>query len=144
MCGLMGLFLMAACSSKDTSGLTGLNVTLTGIERSADGSTQVRWQITNPNVVAYLVQGSSHKVWLDGSYVGTASLREPAGVARQSSHAQSAVLRMERGGESALMAALGRGSASYRVESTLTITTYGDYREEFRTTATGTVPLTGK
>jgi hypothetical protein len=144
MCCLAGGLFLAACSSKDTSGLAGLGVSLTGVERSANGVTRLHWQISNPNVVAYLVQASSHKVYLDGQYVGTAAWREPAGVARQSTLAQSVVIKIEKGGEASLAAAFARGSAGYRVESILTITTYGENREVFRTGATGTVPLTGK
>jgi hypothetical protein len=141
---LAGLFFLAGCSSKDLPGLTGLGVTLIGIERSADGATQVHWQLNNPNVVAYLIQASSHKIYLDGRLVGTAATREPVGLNRQSTQNQSAIMQLDKGSEAALAAALARGTSTYRLESNLTITTYGDYREEYRTNASGTVSLTGK
>jgi hypothetical protein len=141
---LAGLLLLAGCSSKDLPGLTGLGVTLTGIERDADGITRVHWQLNNPNVVAYLIQASSHKVYLDSRLVGTAVSREPVGLNRQSTQAQSAVMQLDKGSEAALAAALARGTAGYRLESSLTITTYGDNREVHHTSAAGTVSLAGK
>ncbi len=140
----LAALLFAGCSSGYQPGITGLGIELTRIERGADGLTRVHWLINNPNIIAYLVGGSTHKIYLDGGLVGTTTLREPIGVPKQSQQPQSAILKIEGTGGHALTIALSRGSATYRLESNLTITVYGEGKENYRAVATGTVLVVAK
>jgi hypothetical protein len=134
----------SGCSSSNTI-TAGLRVELTGITRAGDGATQADWRVVNPNVVSYLLAQSSHRVYLDGVLVGTITDKNAMALPAHNHSARSTLLKSDgAAAERALAAAVAAKSASYRVESDVTIRLYGDSTERSSLSSTGTVPVTTK
>ncbi|MBI3884830.1 MAG: hypothetical protein HY302_03760 [Opitutae bacterium] len=137
---LLFAVLLAGCGTTKP-GLLGLKAEFVKIERSGDGATAT-WHLTNPNVVSYIVNESRHKLYVNGRYVGSVATKEAAGVPAQSNVTQSAPIALDKDGTRVLAAA--GSSASYRVDSDLTIRLYGEIYEHHSSTAAGTVPIVTK
>lgn len=132
------------CSSSNTI-TAGLRVELTGIARAGDGTTQADWRVVNPNVVSYLLAQSTHRVYLDGTLVGTITDKEAMALPAHNHSARSTTLDSDgTSAELALAAAASAGSAAYRVESSVIIRLYGDSTERTSLSSSGTVPVTTK
>lgn len=139
------LFTLFAAGCSSNTVMVGLQTELTGIARANDGTTQVSWRVVNPNIVSYLVAGAEHRIYFDGVLVGATKDREPMAVPAQSKVDRTSTLAPAgAAAERTLTAALKAGSATYRLESTVTIRLYGDTTEKNTLTATGTVPVTAK
>ena len=137
---------LAGCSGYDRNALfVGLSVELTGIKRADDGTVSVTWNMVNPNVTSYLMARVSHKVFLNGAFVGSTVDAEPMAVPAQ--HTVGRVSKLALAGPAAgqLVAdAVARGRAAYRLDSQLLILLYSDTTEKAAITHSGTVPVTGK
>jgi LEA14-like dessication related protein len=125
---------------------TGLKVELTGIERTGDGAVSVSWRIENTNIVAYLLSRVSHKIYLNGTNVGTIVDEEPMGVPANSKGERTSKLKLaDRDTASRLLTeAVARGSAVYRMDTQLVVRIYDESVERAALSASGTVPVTAK
>ena len=132
---------LAGCNS-DKPGLVGFKPELLKIERDGHGGATAIWQIVNPNIATYNVAESSHKIFVNGRYLGRAVTKEPTGVPRQTNITQSAPIALERDGAAILDAA--GNSGAYRIESSLLLLIYSTTTEKFSVTNAGTVRITGK
>jgi hypothetical protein len=137
--------LAAGCSSSNSSTTAGLKIELTGIVRAGDGSTQVSWRVTNPNVVSYLMAQASHRIYLNGVLVGTVNDHDPLAVPAQN-HADrvSPLVSAGPAADRTLVAAVAAGSAPYRVESAILVQLYGDITDKGDLVAAGTVPVSAR
>lgn len=136
--------LFAGCNSANTT-MVGLNVELAGVNHAGDGTTTVTWRVLNPNVISYLVAEASHRVYLDGVLVGSIDDKEPLAVlAQNQTDRTSRLVTAGPAAERVIAAAATAGTASYRLESTVTIRLYGETTDRSKRTAAGTVRVTGK
>lgn len=132
------------CSSSNTI-TAGLKVELTGLVRAGDGTTRADWRVVNPNVVSYLLAQSTHRVYLDGTLVGTITDKDAMALPAHNHSARSATLTgAGPAAERTLAVAAAAGSTAYRVESTVIIRLYGDSTERTSLSSAGTVPVTAK
>lgn len=139
------LFTLFAAGCSSNTVMVGLNTELTGIVRAGDGPTQVSWRVVNPNIVSYLVAEADHRIYLDGTLVGSTKDREPLALPAQSKvDRTSTLVPAGATAERTLTAALKAGSATYRLESTVTIRLYGEAKEKSTLTTSGTVPVAAK
>lgn len=141
-----GLLFLTGCSGFDRGVISvGLSVELTGINRAADGTVTVGWNLMNPNVAPYLLARVSHRIFLDGTLVGTTLDEEPMAIPAQ--QAISKVTRLTPAGPEAerlIAEAAAKGRAAYRVDTQLLIRLYGDNTDKGALTHSGTVRVTGK
>jgi len=144
---LAGLVAMIAAACSNTSRLivTGLEIELTGIERAADGTVSVAWQVKNPNVVSYLFSKVSHKIQLNGISVGSIEDNEPLAVPASNSAARTSKLTgLSAAASHTLDEAVTAGSARYRLDSQITILIYDDTIERSALSNSGTVGVKSK
>ncbi|MEJ1974059.1 MAG: hypothetical protein WDM96_16870 [Lacunisphaera sp.] len=142
---LTALFALTACENTSAVVSRGLSITVTKIERSAGGSYDVTWQVVNPNVVAYAVDHSEHKLFLDGVLVGTVSRKSAQGVPPQAQAEGTDPLVLAGPAASDKLAqALAQGSANYRVESTIWVLLIDDDLSKSQLISTGTTAVTAK
>lgn len=129
LCAAVALVVsFAACNSTMP---VSLGVELASLDPVA-GQATIRY--TNPSVVSYNVERSSHRVFLDGKFVGTVELKAPLGIPRQRGNLeQSGTFVPEKG------ASVASGSANYRLESALTLVLYGDNLQTTKLSGSGTV-----
>ena len=137
----LALAVLAGCAT-GKPGLIGFRPELLKIERDGRGGATAIWQIVNPNIATYNVAESSHKIFVNGRYLGRAVTKEPTGVPRQTNITQSAPIALERDGAAILDAA--GNSGAYRIESSLLLLIYSTTTEKFSVTNAGTVRITGK
>lgn len=121
------LFTLAACS---TTTPVSLGIELAGIDRSTGRATL---RLLNPGVVAYNVASSKHRVFIDGKAVGTVEVKAPEGVPAQRNVEQTGIFVPEKG------ASIASGQSSYRLESVLTLTLYGENTQQTKISGSGTV-----
>jgi hypothetical protein len=137
---------LAGCSSYDHGVITaGMGVELTGIERAADGTVTVGWNLVNPNITPYLLDHVSQKVYLNGTLVGTTL--DAARMAVPAQQTTSKVSRLTTAGPAAdqiIAEAAAKGSAAYRVDMQLQLRLYDDLTDKATLTHAGTVPVTNK
>lgn len=117
----------SACSSQIP---VGLGIELTSLDAKA-GKATVRY--LNPSVVAYNVEHSTHRVFLDGKLAGTIELKAPLGIPQQRNLEQSGTFVAEKGVN------VVSGAANYRLESTLFLVLYGDNLQTSKISGSGTV-----
>ncbi len=137
--------ILTGCSNTGQLVATGLRVELTGIERAGDGTVSASWHVVNTNVVAYLLSHVSHKIYLNGTYLGTIEDKDPLAVPANANAGRTTRLT---GGDAAasrvLATAAASGSGNYRMESQITILIYGDSIEHAALANSGTVPVSAK
>jgi hypothetical protein len=136
------LAFMTGCTNNGRLISTGLRVELTGIERASDGAVSASWHVVNTNIVAYLLSHVSHKIYLNGTYLGMIVDNEPLGVPANSHTGRTN--RLTGGDTTAarvLTEAAASGSANYRVETQITVLIYGDTNEKAALASSGTVPV---
>lgn len=98
----------------------------------ASGQATIRY--SNPSVVAYNVERSSHRVFIDGRFVGTVELKAPLGIPQQrNAIEQNGTFVPDKG------ASIAAGTANYRLESTLTLVLYGENLQTSKLSGSGTV-----
>ena len=140
-----GLFL-AGCGSANSDTITaGLRVELTGIERTGDGTVTVAWQLVNPNVTPYLLDRVSHRIFLNGTLVGTTLDAKATAFPAQSTTSKTTKLTLAGPAAERLLAeAAAKGRAEYRVDTQVTVRLYSDMMEKSDLTHAGSVPVTAK
>lgn len=131
--------LLSGCNSV-TPAFAGLGTQVARLERDSSGKVTATLKFVNPNLAAYNVSKSTHRVALDGTHVGTVNVEKPFGIPPQSTIEQVAELKVE-GGESALAAAVERGTASYRADTVVTFQLFGENKEVIKSSASGTVTV---
>ncbi len=137
--------ILPGCNSGHNTITVGLKIELTGIERAGDGTVQVTWRVSNPNLASYLLSQTSHAIYLNGTLVGKTMDKDPMGVPAQLSAIKtSKLLVADQTAKRILHDALAAGSARYRVESQITVRLYGDTIDRSSLTNSGTVTVTGK
>jgi hypothetical protein len=135
----------AGCSNTSKIMATGLKGELTGINCASDGTVTATWRVTNDNVVAYLFSRVSSKVFLNGTLVGMLVNENPEGIPANTTVERSGPIKVgDETARRALTAAQEKGTASYLVDTTVTVTLYGDEFEKITLTSSGTVPVTAK
>ena len=132
--------LVSGCTNTSKLVSTGLKAEVTSITRGHDGSVTASWRVTNDNVVAYLFTRVRAKIYLNGSYLGLITNNPPLAIPANTMSVRSGkVIGGDAGASRALDTAVAQGSASYRVDSQITICIYDDSFEESKLTAAGTV-----
>jgi hypothetical protein len=126
---------LAGCSTT-RPGLAGLVVELARIEVEG-GKAHAVVRLKNPNLIAYNIAQSRHKIEL-GGWSGVAETRAPFGVPPQSTQEQ----RVEIG--SGRIDQLPNATTDYRLESNLKLRLYGDTMESMEITARGRVVVERK
>lgn len=135
----------AGCNNTSKIIATGLKGELTGINCASDGTVTATWHVTNSNVVAYLFSRVSSKVYLNGTLVGMIVDENPQGIPANSAVDRSGKIAVgNEAARQALAAAREKGTASYLVDTQVTVTLYGDEFEKITLTHTGMVPVTAK
>lgn len=127
--GALGL--LTSCSSQNT--LTGLNVELTSLENSSDGSVKATVRIGNPTLVAFNIVSAEHKLIVDGRTVGTLKITQPIGMAPQTVAEHVGVVKGASN--------VARGAGAYRIESKLELRLYGDNTRAIKLQGSGTVAV---
>ncbi len=123
----------------------GIKIEATRVERAADGTVRVTWRVGNPNVAAYLLARTAHKLSLNGTLVGTVTDTSPFGVPAQSQAERTGVLTPAKPPADAVLAqAIAQGSAAYRLDSTVHLLIVEDKTERIPLTHSGTVTVTAK
>ena len=133
-----------ACSSPESI-TAGLKLELTNVERAGDGSVRVAWRVQNPNVFSYLLSKTTHKLFLDGTLVGSFNETNPLGVPAQS-HAEtiSVLTPVQPPAGTLLDQAIAHGSANYRLDSVLFVLLLDEQIEKIPRITSGTVAVTTK
>jgi len=139
------MIFQGGCTNAGKIVVLGLRIDLTGIERTADGTTTATWHIDNPNVAPYLLSTTNHKVFLNGTLVGTITDNTPMAIPTQSAASKTGKLVVAGPeAERILAAAIGHGPVSYRLETNLVVVLYGDSTEKGSLTGSGSVAVTAK
>jgi LEA14-like dessication related protein len=100
-------------------------------------------RITNENIGALGFSGSSHRLYLNGSYVGNAVNDHPFGVPPLRSITQEVTIHFENLALVRQLASLGESrTASYRLDTVLFQTIYED-KSQLKVHAEGSLDLSG-
>jgi LEA14-like dessication related protein len=140
--GLCAMTFVAGCSSFKLTGVTVSLVDIKPAEATAlESSAVLTLRYSNENVIPIGLSGSSHKIYLNGSYVGKALSKDPVGLAALTSTTQDVTVRFEN---LALMrqfvAMRERQTAAYKIESVLYVTS-GEEELNIKTSNSGSVDL---
>ena len=141
--GLCVMTFVAGCGSGFK--LTGVTVSLVDIKPAEatvlESIAVLTLRYSNENVIPIGLSGSSHKIYLNGSYVGKALSKDPVGLAALTSTTQDVTVRFEN---LALMrqfvAMRERQTAAYKIESVLYVTS-GEEELNIKTSNSGSVDL---
>jgi LEA14-like dessication related protein len=134
--GLSGL---AGCLSHGTLG--GVAVTIDSVKPAADNQAVLTLHIANENVVAVGIASSIHRLFLNGTFAGTAVCTTPIGIQTLSAGTQEASWRFDNPALVRQLAnAPGAKTASYKLESDLTVTA-GDDTIHVKSVYEGTLDL---
>jgi len=139
---LLGL---AACNNSSEIISRGLQIAVTKIERSPTGAYEISWQVENPNVVAYVVDRSEHKIFVNDALVGTVARKARQGVPLQAkAEGVDPLILANPAAADKLAQLVGQGPVSYRIESTIWVLLSDDETSKSQLTSTGTVAVTAK
>jgi hypothetical protein len=101
--------------------------------------------VSNANIGPYLLSRVSHKIKLNGTYIGTVLDEEPLAILPGNKAGRTSKLT---GGNAAsdqvVNDAVARGSANYQLDTQITILIYDETVEKSVLANFGTVPVTGK
>lgn len=123
----------------------GIRIDATAVERTGDGAVRVTWRVTNPNVAAYVLARTTHKLVLNGTPVGTLADSARLGLPPQSTAERSAVLTPANAAAAAVIdQAVAQGSAAYKLDSTVFLLLEEDKTDKIPFTSSGSVPVTAK
>jgi hypothetical protein len=141
---LVLLALAAGCKNYVIPTTAGLHADLISLQR-AGNEVQVTWRLRNPNVVAYVLTQTSHRVTLGGTLVGTVTDKERIGVPSQNEVERIGVLvPASPAAQEAINQAIANGSAPYTLESTFWMLMIEDKTEKFTRSSSGRIPITAK
>ncbi|MBI2517468.1 MAG: hypothetical protein HYV95_11225 [Opitutae bacterium] len=134
LCASLGLLALLAGCGTNTK-VRGLSIELVKLEQAADGTFTATLRYTNPNVVAYNVASSTHKLSLNGKSVGTIVADDAVGIPQQFTLTHTGRLKLANG------TSLPSGPASYQMSSALTLRLYGDAMDRATFTSAGTTEI---
>ena len=131
---------LAGCLSHLTFG--GIAVTIDDLKpATAKTPATLTLHFANENVVAVGIDSSTHRLYLNGSLVGTAVNTKPLGVQAMSSGTQEAPVKFENPAlVQQLAAAAGARTTSYRLESDLLLLA-GEEKIHAKSVEQGTLDL---
>jgi LEA14-like dessication related protein len=136
--------LAAGCKNYVIPTTAGLHVDLVSLQQ-AGAEVRATWRVRNPNVVAYVLTQSSHRITLDGVQIGTVTDKDRIGVPSQNEVERSGVLvPASPAAREAINQAITKGSGAYALESTLWMLVLDDKTEKFTRPSSGTIPVTAK
>ena len=139
---LLGL---AACHNSNDTISRGLRIGVTKIERTPAGAYEISWQVENPNVVAYVVDHSEHKIFVNDALVGSVARKARQGVPLQAkAEGVDPLILASPAAADKLAQLIGQGPVSYRIESTIWVLLTDDETSKSQLTSTGTVSITAK
>lgn len=139
------LAVFTACSNVSKIIATGLEVEITGIERTSDNTAEVSWQLKNPNVVSYLLARVTLKIQLNGVPLGTIDHTAHLALPATTNAGQTSTLTGLNGAAARVLSdAVAAGSANYHVESEIVILIYDDDTEKSNLANSGTVSVKAK
>lgn len=144
------LFLLAAllgftgCKNTGDIMAVGLGIDVTKIERASDGSFAVTWQVRNPNIVPYILDHSTHKLFIDGTLVGTMTEDSRIAIPAHNAGGRTDKLVLAGGGAQKLNQALSAGTANYRVETTAWMLIVDDDFAKSEFVGSGTVAVSAQ
>lgn len=134
--------IFTACSNTSRIIATGLEVDITLIERSSDGTVSVSWQVKNANIVPYLFSRVNMKLQLNGTPIGSIDETEALALPQGTNAGRTSKLsEMSAAGDRVLTEAASAGSANYRVDTQLKILIYDDSYEKSTLSNSGSVPV---
>lgn len=140
---LLAVLLLGACTSRISISTAGLGISATKLEHLGNGDLRVTWTLRNPNIVAYVFTRSTHKLWLDGTEVGTVTSTARVGVPSLNQIEAGGILTPANpAARAAIERAAGAGSAAYRMESVLWLLVVDDKTEKVELHSSGTLPVT--
>jgi LEA14-like dessication related protein len=137
--------LPAGCANPAKLIAVGLKIEVTAIERAADGTITAAWHVDNSNVVAYLVSRVSHKIYLNGTYLGAVEENEPMAIPAGAKAGRTSKLS---GGDVAtarvITEAAAGGSGSYRIDTVIVFRLYDEEVQRSELAGSGTATVTAK
>lgn len=141
-CGLV----LAGCQSAGSK-LGEISVSLVDIKPAGATVFESRAVLTlrfmNENVVPFGISGTSHKVYLNGTYVGKAVNNEPIGLQPLTTATRDVTLLLENTALLKQIMGLGRTTTiNYRLENTV-FTLDGDDKVQIRSETKGSLDLQG-
>lgn len=141
---VLASLILAGCSGVKLGGVTATVVDFRPTQASlleSTGTLTVRY--TNENISPLGFSGSSHKLYLNGSYVGKAVSDRPFGVPPLNTVTQDVTLHLENLAlVRQLLAVRDSQTAAYRLESVLFQTVYEE-KFEIKTRSEGSLDLRG-
>jgi hypothetical protein len=123
---------LTGCNSRPE--LTGLTIEVLSIQHAADGSLTATIQYDNASVLAVNISLSHHEITLNGRVIGAVDITEPIGLPAQHNFSQTGPLKLVGPAPEA-------GPASYQVNSTLHVVTYGDAKEIIKIPGSGNLTI---
>lgn len=134
-----------ACANSSRIIATGLAIEISSIERTSETSAEVSWHVKNTNIVSYLISRVNHKIQLNGIPLGAVDEKDPLAVPPSSNSGRKSTLTgLNAAANQALIDAARTGTASYRVDSQLTILIYDDNTEKSAVSNSGTTAVTSR
>ena len=135
----LGLSSLVGCLSHHTFG--GINVTAVGLKSAAKTPATLTLHFANENVVAVGIDSSTHRLFLNGSFVGTAVNTQPLGMQAMATATQEVPVKFDNLAlVQQLAVAAGAGTTSYRLESDLLVLA-GDEKIRVKSVEQGTLDL---
>jgi LEA14-like dessication related protein len=141
----LGALVFGGCQSRSELG----EITVSVVDLRPTGGTLFESQanltlrFVNENIVPLGYTGATHKLYLNGSYIGKAVDNQPMGLAPTSTTTRDVTLLVENLALiRQLMAIRNEGMVTYRLES-LIFSKQGDEKLQNKTETTGTLDLQG-
>ena len=133
---------LTGCANSSKIMSTGLKIELTEIRQTTDGGISVAWHVKNENIVPYLLSRIVHKIHLNGAYLGQLETNSALAIPANTNTGTTTVLS-GAGAEAsrAVTAAASSGTASYKVDTKITILIYGDTTEKADLSNSGQVAV---
>jgi LEA14-like dessication related protein len=130
---------LVGCLSHHTFG--GINVSVAGLKSAAKTPATLTLHFANENVIAVGIDSSTHRLFLNGTFVGTAVNASPMGVQAMATATQDVPVKFDNLAlVQQLAAAAGAGTTSYRLESDLLLLA-GDEKIRVKSIEQGTLDL---
>jgi hypothetical protein len=140
---LLAVLLLGGCTSQIRISTAGVGISATRLERLDNGDLRVTWTLRNPNIVAYVFTRSTHKLWLDGTEVGTLTSTARVGLPSLNQVEAGGILTPANpAAPAAIERAAEAGSAGYRMESVFWLLVLDDKTEKVALSSSGTVAVT--
>ncbi|QYM79296.1 LEA type 2 family protein [Horticoccus luteus] len=134
---------IAGCTSVPRLG--GITVHLVDLRPSAvaplETTAVMTLRYTNENVIALGFSGGTHRLFINGKFVGKAVSDQPIGLAPMTTATQDVTVYLDNGALLRQLAQVARdGAVHYRLESSLA-QTIGDRKNQINTSSEGSVEL---